>query len=97
MAFSTQVATILKKLINIYHIVVSPWLGNRCRFVPTCSDYAKQALDQHDVITATMMTAKRICRCHPWGEHGYDPVAHNNQAPKIIYPSKQQAKDLQDT
>lgn len=76
----------LKKIIGIYHLLISPWLGNRCRFVPTCSDYAKQALDQHDVITATVMTAKRICRCHPWGDHGFDPVKPPIVEPKISYP-----------
>ena len=73
---------ILKKLISAYHLVISPWLGTRCRFVPTCSEYAKQALDEHDVVTATMMTAKRICRCHPWGGHGFDPVS-TKQKPKL--------------
>ena len=67
-------------------MLISPWLGNRCRFVPTCSDYAKQALDQHDVFTATVMTAKRICRCHPWGDHGFDPVKPLIVEPKINYP-----------
>ncbi len=66
-------------------MVVSPWLGNRCRFVPTCSDYAKQALDQHDVLTAAVMTAKRICKCHPWGGHGFDPVSPSSEKPKISY------------
>ncbi|MCL4137689.1 UNVERIFIED_CONTAM: hypothetical protein GTU68_051546 [Idotea baltica] len=76
---------ILKKIISVYHLVISPWFGNRCRFVPTCSDYAKQALEEHDVVTATMMTAKRICRCHPWGGHGFDPVSPQ-KSPKISYP-----------
>ncbi len=61
-------------LINAYHMVVSPWLGTRCRFTPTCSEYAKQALDEHNIVSATLLTSKRICRCHPWGGHGHDPV-----------------------
>ena len=78
-------ANILKKIIDIYRLAISPWLGNRCRFTPTCSDYAKQALDHHDVLTASMMTAKRICRCHPWGGHGYDPVIRSVEPGQICH------------
>ncbi len=88
-------AKILKLFISIYHMVVSPWLGARCRFTPTCSEYAKQALDQHDVLTATTMTAKRICRCHPWGGHGFDPVSPPVSEPQITYP-KNNSLDIQE-
>ena len=65
---------ILKALLRLYHWVVSPWLGSRCRFVPTCSDYAQQALDQHGALKGSFLTLKRVSRCHPWGGDGHDPV-----------------------
>ncbi len=45
-----------------------------CRFVPTCSNYALDALEAHGAIRGSALTARRLCRCHPWGGHGWDPV-----------------------
>jgi putative membrane protein insertion efficiency factor len=64
----------LKKIIKVYYWAVSPWLGNRCRYVPSCSEYTMQALDQHGAIKGLWLSIKRIGRCHPWGGEGYDPV-----------------------
>jgi len=64
----------LQKLLKLYHWLLSPLLGNRCRFAPTCSDYAHQALEQHGVAQGSWLTIKRFARCHPWGGHGFDPV-----------------------
>lgn len=58
----------------IYRRAFSPLLGVNCRFVPTCSEYAAQALREYGGITGGWLAAKRICRCHPWGGSGYDPV-----------------------
>lgn len=69
-----MLVTALKKLIQAYHRLVSPWLGNRCRYVPTCSDYAIQSLERFGVTKGLWLTLKRIARCHPWGGEGYDPV-----------------------
>lgn len=65
---------LLKNLLKAYYWVVSPWLGNRCRFVPSCSEYSMQALDQHGALKGLYLTGHRLCRCHPWGGAGYDPV-----------------------
>lgn len=65
---------LLKKLLKAYYWVISPWLGNRCRFVPSCSEYSLQALDQHGAIKGLYLTSRRLCRCHPWGGEGFDPV-----------------------
>jgi putative membrane protein insertion efficiency factor len=65
---------LLKKLLKAYYWVISPWLGNRCRFVPSCSEYSMQALDQHGAMKGLYLTGHRLCRCHPWGGEGYDPV-----------------------
>lgn len=68
----------LKLPIHAYRLVLSPLLGPRCRFQPTCSAYALEALDRHGPIKGTWLAASRLSRCHPvrWlgGSDGYDPV-----------------------
>lgn len=62
-------------LIRIYQLVLSPFLGaNKCRYVPTCSEYAKEALQKHGLGKGLWLSVKRIGRCAPWGGHGFDPV-----------------------
>jgi putative membrane protein insertion efficiency factor len=62
-------------LIKIYQWLISPILGpNKCRFTPTCSHYAAEALKKHGPFKGLWLAIKRISRCHPWGGKGYDPV-----------------------
>ncbi|MBD5242729.1 MAG: membrane protein insertion efficiency factor YidD [Barnesiella sp.] len=61
-------------LIRIYQRCVSPMLGQNCRFVPTCSQYAVEALRRHGPLKGGWLTIRRILRCHPWGGSGFDPV-----------------------
>ena len=61
-------------LIKIYQWIISPVLGPKCRFTPTCSQYGIEALKKHGVFKGIWLTVKRISRCHPWGGSGYDPV-----------------------
>ncbi len=61
-------------LIRIYKWGISPALGPKCRYTPSCSDYALQALKKYGPLKGLWLAAKRISRCHPWGGHGYDPV-----------------------
>jgi len=61
-------------LIKLYQWIISPWLGAKCRFTPTCSQYALEALKKYGLFKGTWLAIKRISRCHPWGGHGYDPV-----------------------
>ncbi|MEQ1675740.1 MAG: membrane protein insertion efficiency factor YidD [Chitinophagaceae bacterium] len=61
-------------LIKIYQWVISPWLGPKCRYTPTCSHYASEALKKHGIVKGMWLAVKRISRCHPWGGSGYDPV-----------------------
>jgi putative membrane protein insertion efficiency factor len=61
-------------LIKIYQWVISPAIGPRCRFTPSCSHYAVEALKKHGLIKGTWLSLRRIARCHPWGGHGIDPV-----------------------
>ncbi len=56
-----------------YKLTLSPWIGRQCRFLPTCSDYAAQALIQHGPWRGGWLAARRLCKCHPWGGQGYDP------------------------
>ncbi|MEK9750554.1 MAG: membrane protein insertion efficiency factor YidD [Flavobacteriaceae bacterium] len=60
--------------VRAYQYLISPYTPSSCRFVPTCSEYAVEALKKHGPIKGTMLAAKRIARCHPWGESGHDPV-----------------------
>jgi len=63
-------------LIKLYQLIVSPLFGGRvvCRFIPTCSEYAKQAIEKHGALRGGWMAIKRISRCRPGGGFGYDPV-----------------------
>ncbi|MBT0548514.1 membrane protein insertion efficiency factor YidD [Riemerella anatipestifer] len=61
-------------LIKFYQNAISPWLGNNCRYQPTCSHYMLQALRKHGLLSGFWLGIKRIGRCHPWGGSGYDPV-----------------------
>jgi len=61
-------------LIKFYQYVISPILGPKCRFTPTCSNYALQAFKKYGLFKGFWLTIKRIGRCHPWGGSGYDPV-----------------------
>jgi len=58
----------------IYQYVISPFFPSSCRYTPTCSNYAKESILKHGVIKGTILSAKRISKCHPWGGKGYDPV-----------------------
>lgn len=62
-------------LVKIYQWVISPMLGpSKCRYTPTCSQYAIEALQKHGLFKGGWLALKRILSCHPWGGHGYDPV-----------------------
>jgi len=61
-------------IIKLYQWIISPWLGSKCRYTPTCSHYGIEALKKYGPIKGIWLTVKRISRCHPWGGHGYDPV-----------------------
>lgn len=67
-------ARILLRLLTMYRLAISPFLGRNCRFFPTCSDYATEALSRHGAARGSWLTLKRITRCHPWHPGGFDPV-----------------------
>lgn len=61
-------------LIKIYQLGISPLMGPNCRFIPSCSQYAAEALKKHGLLRGTWLALRRISRCHPGGGHGWDPV-----------------------
>jgi len=65
---------VLISAVRAYRFFLSPWLGSGCRFEPTCSAYALDALDRHGAAVGVALTLGRIGRCHPWCEGGLDPV-----------------------
>ena len=71
--------TILKFLIKIYQYGISPFLGGNCRFYPTCSEYALEAIEIHGALKGSWLAIKRILRCHPYNEGGCDPVPVKNE------------------
>jgi putative membrane protein insertion efficiency factor len=68
------VARVLIALIAGYRYFLSPLLGRSCRFFPSCSEYAAEALERHGTLRGSWLAARRIARCHPWHPGGYDPV-----------------------
>jgi putative membrane protein insertion efficiency factor len=65
---------LLKLLIRAYQLTLSPFLGNHCRFTPSCSQYASDAIEKHGAWRGGWLAVKRISRCHPFCQGGYDPV-----------------------
>lgn len=68
-------------LIRAYQWTIRPMIGPRCRFVPHCSDYGIEALQQHGLFSGGWLTAKRLGRCHPWCQGGLDPVPDASKRP----------------
>lgn len=69
-----MIAQLLQGLIRLYQILLSPFWGSQCRFHPTCSCYAIDALNKHGAIKGGAMAIYRIFRCNPWAKGGFDPV-----------------------
>ena len=65
---------VLTALIRTYRYAISPMLGSNCRFYPSCSCYAEEAVNVHGAVRGTYLATRRILRCHPWHPGGYDPV-----------------------
>lgn len=71
---------LLLALIKVYQYLLSPWVGNQCRFHPTCSEYARIAIEQHGSLKGSWLAVRRLLICHPYsGRHGFDPVPGTEQ------------------
>ena len=66
------------KILRLYQLTFSSLVGGCCRFQPSCSEYAKQAIQIHGFWKGSFLTLKRLLKCHPWGGSGYDPVPPKN-------------------
>ena len=69
-----MIARILVWMVGLYQTGISPMLGGGCRFTPSCSSYAREALQRHGAGRGSALSLRRMLRCHPWGGHGEDPV-----------------------
>lgn len=65
---------LLQGFIRAYQLLLSPWLGHHCRYYPTCSRYAIEAIEEHGSFKGSQLAIRRLLRCHPWHEGGADPV-----------------------
>ncbi|AGY58458.1 membrane protein insertion efficiency factor YidD [Gloeobacter kilaueensis] len=74
--------------IRFYQRFLSPLTPPSCRFVPTCSEYTRQAIDRFGVIRGVWLGSRRLCRCHPWHPGGYDPVPENLDKPRMPEPGR---------
>ena len=70
----SPVVRLLNGLIRLYQLCISPYLGSNCRYQPTCSEYAKEALSHHGLFRGGGLAVRRVCSCHPFSRGGYDPV-----------------------
>ncbi|MEX2164356.1 MAG: membrane protein insertion efficiency factor YidD [Sulfuricaulis sp.] len=79
----TSVQQILIGIIRGYRYLLSPWLGNHCRFYPSCSQYAVESIETHGTACGLWLAARRLARCHPWHPGGYDPVPLADRAGRM--------------
>lgn len=84
----TRAQTLILGCLSLYRYSLGLLLGPRCRYQPTCSSYAKDAVIAHGALNGGWLALKRILRCHPWGGHGYDPVPTGGEAPHSLIDEK---------
>ncbi|MDP3744906.1 MAG: membrane protein insertion efficiency factor YidD [Methylotenera sp.] len=68
------VARLLVGIVKAYQLILSPMIGQQCRFYPTCSQYAIEAIRKHGAFLGSYLTVRRLLRCHPWHAGGHDPI-----------------------
>jgi putative membrane protein insertion efficiency factor len=74
---------VLLLLLRGYQLGISPFLGQNCRFYPSCSEYAVQAVGLHGAARGSLLAARRLCKCHPWHPGGLDPVPAKSFGPSL--------------
>lgn len=73
--------SLLMLVVRAYQVCLSPFLGQNCRFYPSCSNYALEAIGRHGALKGGMLAARRLCKCHPWHPGGVDPVPQQPDKP----------------
>ncbi len=73
-ALSSALISCMVFAIRTYRLILSPWVGYHCRFHPSCSHYAEEAIKNHGALRGVLLAARRLGKCHPWHEGGCDPV-----------------------
>jgi putative membrane protein insertion efficiency factor len=81
MPVKSMTARLAVLLVRGYQLLLSPLVGGSCRFVPSCSAYAVEAIEAHGALRGVLLAARRVGRCHPWGGSGYDPVPPRKTSP----------------
>lgn len=69
-----MIRSVLLALLRVYRYLLAPWIGGSCRYWPTCSEYAREAIEAHGAARGALLAAGRLARCHPYGRGGVDPV-----------------------
>ncbi len=84
--------TLLLWVIRGYQFFLSPWIGNQCRFAPTCSHYAAEAIGRFGALRGGALAVRRILRCHPWNPGGIDPVPQGNAVPELCKAGRERVE-----
>jgi putative membrane protein insertion efficiency factor len=86
-----MIKALLLMLLRFYRAAISPWIGNVCRFEPSCSRYSMACIESHGALVGSWLTVKRLCKCHPFHPGGFDPppplAAHQLSAPLTESPN----------
>ncbi len=85
----SPIAHILRGGVYAYRYSLSALIGRECRFLPSCSDYALEAIAEHGAWRGSGLALRRIARCHPWGDSGYDPVPPARRPARSIMPPRE--------
>ena len=87
-----MVKLLLMGLVRGYRFFLSPWLGSACRFEPSCSRYALDALQLHGAAAGSYLVTRRLLRCHPWCDGGLDPVPRTVLFSRLVTPSSEKIR-----
>jgi uncharacterized protein len=80
------ISFVLRAAIRLYQLLLAPVLPPSCRYLPSCSHYADEAIARHGVLYGSWLALRRVCRCHPWGGSGYDPVPDSPRCEAVRQP-----------
>jgi uncharacterized protein len=83
--------TILIAIIRVYQLTLSAFFGRRCRYLPSCSEYSRDAINKHGAWRGSLLAVSRMSRCHPWGGDGFDPVPEHYRGP--VWRKKKEAPE----